>query len=127
MHNQLHTVTRQFLQNQLPIIRKTVLEKIPAPILLHTKKSLGFLAEKERLRHIFETVYQTLPFAVRVVIRHDIFVDFCLAQGERWQQEWSRFLKPAGNQKLSGPPVPDMPPTVDSLPMQADQAWGANI
>jgi hypothetical protein len=51
----------------------------------------AFVTDSERLTPLFGTVYQSLPLPVRVLVKQETFVRFCLSQKENLVGKW---LKP---------------------------------
>lgn len=71
----LATQLTEKLEQQLPVIRSIIFDKILPKI---TEKGSAFLADEENLIMILEKTYEMLPFALRMVVKKDTFLQFCL-------------------------------------------------
>lgn len=70
-NNELPDLVIKTLENNLPIIKKFVIEKVgPA--------AKEMIKNDEKMKLIFKTVYNLLPFAVRMVVNENEFVSFCM-------------------------------------------------
>ena len=65
------------LSEQLPFIRQLMTEKALG---LAKEHGLNFLQDNDKLRPLFETTYQALPLPLRVLVRQETFITFCLSQ-----------------------------------------------
>lgn len=65
------------LLEELPAIKELVFEKV-APAVLET--GVKYIEDDNRVKPVFETAYQFLPFAIRIMVKQQDFVDFCMAR-----------------------------------------------
>ena len=77
-------IAQEKLREHWPRIQQLFEEKI-GPAALAAAKN------EESMRSLFETVYRRLPFRIRMVIREETFVRFCLKNKDR--------LVPSGERK----------------------------
>lgn len=77
LFNSLSDKAKSILQEQIPLIRTLVLEKLPAQA---KGAGLAFIQDNDRLKPIFETTYQALPLPIRTLVKQDTFVNFCLSK-----------------------------------------------
>jgi hypothetical protein len=88
MIEQLTDKAKSLLLAQLPAIRKHIIEQMPAFLKTYGLKGVQFVTDSERLTPLFGTVYQSLPLPVRVLVKQDTFVRFCLSQQENLVGKW---------------------------------------
>jgi hypothetical protein len=88
MIEQLTDRARQLLLAQLPVIRKHITEQMPAFLKSYGLKGVQFVTDSERLAPLFGTVYQSLPLPLRMLVKQETFVRFCLSQKEHLVGKW---------------------------------------
>jgi hypothetical protein len=88
MIEQLTGKAKSLLLAQLPAIQKHISEQMPAFLKTYGMKGVQFVTDSERLTPLFGTVYQSLPLPVRVLVKQDTFVRFCLSQKENLVGKW---------------------------------------
>ena len=88
MIEQLTDKARQLLLAQLPAIQKRITEQMPAFLKTYGLKGVHFVTDSERLAPLFSTVYQSLPLPVRMLVKQETFVRFCLSQKENLLGKW---------------------------------------
>jgi|GEM_PF-2261423 len=88
MIEQLTDKAKLLLLAQLPAIQKHITEQMPALLKTYGVKSVQFVTDSERLTPLFGTVYQSLPLPVRVLVKQETFVRFCLSQKENLVGQW---------------------------------------
>jgi hypothetical protein len=88
MIEQLTDKARQLLLAQLPAIQRRITEQMPAFLKTYGFKGVQFVTDSERLAPLFGTVYQSLPLPVRMLVRQETFVRFCLSQKENLLVKW---------------------------------------
>jgi hypothetical protein len=88
MIEQLTDKAKSRLLAQLPAIQKHITEQMPAFLKTYGLKGVQFVTDSERLTPLFGTVYQSLPLPVRVLVKQDTFVRFCLSQKENLVGKW---------------------------------------
>jgi hypothetical protein len=80
----IEKIAQEKIREHWPRIQKLFEEKV-GPAALAAAKN------EESMRSLFETVYRRLPFRVRMVIKEETFVQFCLKNKDR--------LVPSGGKK----------------------------
>jgi hypothetical protein len=95
MIEQLTDKAKSLLLAQLPAIRKHITEQMPAFLKTYGVKGVQFVTDSERLAPLFGTVYQSLPLPVRVLVKQETFVRFCLSQKESLVGKWREAEAPA--------------------------------
>ena len=95
MIEQLTDKVKSLLLAQLPAIQKHVTEQMPAFLKTYRLKGVQFVTDSERLTPLFGTVYQSLPLPVRVLVKQETFVRFCLARKENLVGKWLEAETPA--------------------------------
>ncbi len=88
MIEQLTDKAKSLLLAQLPAIQKHITEQMPAFLRTYGLKGVQFVTDSERLTPLFGTVYQSLPLPVRVLVKQETFVRFCLSQKENLVGKW---------------------------------------
>ncbi len=88
MIEQLTDKAKSLLLAQLPAIRKHITEQMPAFLKTYGLRGVQFVTDSERLTSLFGTVYQSLPLPVRVLVKQETFVRFCLSQQENLVGKW---------------------------------------
>jgi hypothetical protein len=88
MIEQFTDKAKSLLLAQLPAIQKHITEQMPAFLKTYGLKGVQFVTDSERLAPLFGTVYQSLPLPVRVLVKQDAFVRFCLSQKEHLVGKW---------------------------------------
>jgi hypothetical protein len=68
---------------------------MPAFLKTYGLKGVHFVADGERLAPLFGTVYQSLPLPVRMLVKQETFVRFCLSQKENLLGKWPEAHTPA--------------------------------
>ena len=68
---------KEILAEQLPVIQKMVTDKAMTFVKTH---GLNYLQDNEKLKPLFETTYQALPLPIRLLVRQDTFIQFCLSK-----------------------------------------------
>ncbi len=94
MIEQLTDRAKSLLLAQLPAIQKHVTEQMPAFLKTYGLKGVQFVTDSERLTPLFGTVYQSLPLPVRVLVKQETFVRFCLSQKENLLGKWAEAETP---------------------------------
>ncbi len=94
MIEQLTDNARQLLLAQLPAVQKRITEQMPAFLKTYGLKGVHFVTDSERLAPLFGTVYQSLPLPVRMLVKQETFVRFCLSQKENLLGKWAESETP---------------------------------
>ena len=103
MIGQLTGKARQLLLAQLPAIQKRITEQMPAFLKTYGLKGIHFVTDSERLAPLFGTVYQSLPLPLRVLVKQETFVRFCLSQKENLLGKWPETEAPTQTGLPAGP------------------------
>ncbi len=104
MIEQLTDKAKSLLLAQLPAIQKHITEQMPAFLKTYGLKGVQFVTDSERLTPLFGTVYQSLPLPVRVLVKQETFVRFCLARKENLVGKWLE-AETAGEALPPAPPA----------------------
>lgn len=63
------------LESNIPTIRNVLLEKIPPTVIENT---VQYIDDDEKVKQVFGSVYMLLPSFIKIIVKQDAFVQFCL-------------------------------------------------